>query len=313
MEEKKNMKKMKNLILTLACAFALVFCSVAFVDNGMVVHASTVMTNGGDTGNNGGSKDYGTQGATALGEAVSQSKLASKGKGKTYEIQNGGYIEYENLIDEGAQSKGYLNESNFNLLTDKSKKQFLTDFNKDIKVRSEGGAKYNDNTIADWWHNMQNCNGVGSQLINSVTQSIQPDFVRANGILKPFQKPMETILGVMCVVIVTFLAVVMALDISYLALPPFRMLCDNAGGEGNNSGNGGNGPAFISYEAKSAVNIAEASGDGDKGNKVLVFEYLKKRIVMLFALGLCLAYLLNGQIWTAVGWFLNLFNGILGF
>ena len=108
----------------------------------------------------------------------------------------------------------------------------------------------------------------------------------------------------------------MVLDLSYMCIPAFRMMLSGDGATGNGTGNGSK-PKIISYEAVSAVQLAE-TGSGTSGqqggtNKLAVGIYFKKRVVMLIVLGICLLYLIQGQIFALVSMILDLVSGFLGF
>ena len=62
-----------------------------------------------------------------------------------------------------------------------------------------------------------------------------------------------------------------------------------------------------------AVKVAEESDSSDGNKKQALGIYLKRRIFMLILLGICLLYLVQGQIYTFVGWILDLVSGFLGF
>jgi hypothetical protein len=101
--------------------------------------------------------------------------------------------------------------------------------------------------------------------------------------------------------------------LGYIGIPWFRLLLD-----GENTTNGGQGkPKFISYEALSAVQMVEngtgGNGQQSSGFKVAAGIYLKRRIIMLVILGVCLLYLVQGQIFVLVGFILDLLSGFLGF
>lgn len=257
-----------------------------------------------------------------VGEAQQKlnEKMANAVENKTYTVEGGGTVEGKVVYDSSNIAGGYVNKTVFDELDKKGQEQFLSDMSAaaDAVIAEDKAALQNGNpsssmvttaTKENWLANLQKGTGAGSALMRQVTSQNQLNFAEANRILTPFNGLAGTAMAVGAIVLMSILGIVFVLDLSYIALPPFRMMCDAMGGE---DGKGSDGPKFISYEAKSAIKLAEEQGQ-DAGKKVAVAEYFKKRIIMLIALGLCLAYLVNNQLYTFVGWILDLCSQILGF
>lgn len=257
-----------------------------------------------------------------VGEAQQKlnEKMANAVENKTYTVEGGGTVEGKVVYDSSNIAGGYVNKTVFDELDKKGQEQFLSDMSAaaDAVIAEDKAALQNGNpsssmvttaTKENWLANLQKGTGAGSALMRQVTSQNQLNFAEANRILTPFNGLAGTAMAVGAIVLMSILGIVFVLDLSYIALPPFRMMCDAMGGE---NGKDTDGPKFISYEAKSAIKLAEEQGQ-DAGKKVAVAEYFKKRIIMLIALGLCLAYLVNNQLYTFVGWILDLCSQILGF
>lgn len=240
---------------------------------------------------------------------------------KTYTKENGGTVTYKELLsyNEGSTTyNGSINEAVFNELKSSEKEEFLTDMHKvamatvQSDADSNNAAKVTDKTVTNWLQQIQQCDGVGSQLMNTLLQNTKPDYATANRIYEPFSGVVGTVLGLGAILIMAFLGITMVLDLSYIGIPAFRLML-NGDGEGGKSGK----PKVISYEAVSAVETAEGGGGGGGQNgstgKVAVGLYFKKRVIMLIILGVCLLYLIQGQIFTLVSWILDLVSGFLGF
>lgn len=239
----------------------------------------------------------------------------------TYELQGGGTIAYGDVVgppsgvENSTFDKGYVN-SNFTKLTSKSQEKLLTDMNSvaDGVVEDTGSSNaiVSDQTKTNWLTKLQQCNGVGTQLMNSILQNTKPDYATANRIYEPFSGIVGTCLALGAILIMAFLGITMVLDLSYIGIPAFRMMVG-----GDDKGGKDGKPKFISWEAVSAVTQAEGgnggSGQDGSGNKVAVGIYFKKRVIMLIVLGVCLLYLISGQIYTLVSWILDLVSGFLGF
>lgn len=257
-----------------------------------------------------------------LNKAVSQGHVGADStnsvKDKTYQKEGGGVYKYTECID---QNTGLVN-SKFTELTEKGKRQLLDDMmgvaDKQIEEDgdSQGANQVTNETKTNWLNELQSCNGVGTQLMTSLLQNTKPDYATANRIYEPFSGIVGTVLGLGSILIMAFLGITMVLDLTYMCIPAFRMMLSGDGATGDGKGNGSK-PKIISYEAVSAVQLAEG-GSGTSGqqggtNKLAVGIYFKKRVIMLIVLGVCLLYLIQGQIFALVSMILDLVSGFLGF
>ena len=235
---------------------------------------------------------------------------------KTYKLDGGGTVKYTELIDGDSLSTGYINENEFNKLRGSEKSKFLGDMNNVANGTIDNSDIVTEDTRTTWLNNVQNCNGVGTQLMTALLQNTKPDYATANKIYKPFSGVVSTALGLGAILIMAALGIVMVLDLSYIGIPLFRGFCDG-GDSGNGQGGGGAKGKLVSFEAHSAVQEAEGGqgGGGQSGGskKTAVAIYFKKRVIMLIVLGICLLYLIQGQIFTLVSWILDLMSGFLGF
>lgn len=226
--------------------------------------------------------------------------------GKNYDKEGGGSISGDKLFVSSGDSYD-LDEETFNQLTSDAQTKLI----KDIKRYSDESVKNNEEvsteTVQNWFKELQSIDGVGSKLMTTILANTKPDFVAANAIYQPFSGIVGTVLGLLSVLLMAFLGIVMVLDISYIALPPMRMLTsEESKGKGLKSN-------LISNDAIYAVRVAEDQNDGDGSKKQALGIYLKRRIPMLILLGICLLYLVQGQIYAFVGWILDLVSGFLGF
>ena len=157
---------------------------------------------------------------------------------------------------------------------------------------------------------------MGSQLLASLLSETKPDYAKANQIYKPFSGPIRVILGVISILIMALLGVTMALDLAYIVIPAFQLMMSGEGGDGNGQGAQGISK-IISVEARNAVQAAEggggAGGQNGSGNKMAVGLYFKARWKGLLVLGICLLYLVQGQIYSLVAMIIDLVSGFLGF
>ena len=265
---------------------------------------------------------------------------------KSYKLSGGGNIKYQGLFGgaEGdyvggngsngitslikrvettgeIQSGGLLNSSFENLKTG-SKKEFIGDmlsianamsYDTDAGLNGINGNNVTADTVNSFVEALQNETGMGTALLAELLQNTKPDFVTANRLYEPFSGVVGTILGVISILIMALLGITMALDLAFITIPALRLAL---GADGK--GEGGKDDAklmsrLVSQEARKAVEIAE-NGDGGGGQgegKQALGIYFKKRWKGLVLLGICLLYLVQGQIYSLVGWIIDLLSGFL--
>lgn len=245
-------------------------------------------------------------GSTAEAENMLKLAVYNKLQDKEYALEGGGSIKGRNIMTSSGSNQAEFSEEAFTKLTSKAQKEFVADLASVCRSKvGENGVT--EQTVQNWWKELQTKEGVGSKFMNEILSSAKPDFVSANKIFAPFNGIIGTVLGILAIAIMTFLGLVMVLDIAYITLPPIRLFVDD--------GNGGNGKTPISklfsYDAINAVKTAEEGGDNKGGHAIGI--YFKRRIVMLILLGICLLFLVQGQIYEVVGWILDLVSGFLGF
>ena len=232
-----------------------------------------------------------------------------------YNAEGGGYIKGSDLF-EGSPTEGYdLDEGQFNKLNSAAQ----TDLVKDIAEKSyeaeDKKKNVSEETVQNWWKELQTKEGAGSKFLNVILENTKPDFVTANKLYQPFSGILGTIMGIIAVIGMAMLGVVLVSDIFYIVIPPVRMLVADEGGGSGGEGRGSRKGAskVFSDDALYAVRVAEDSNDTGGSKKQALGVYLKRRVPMLILLGICLLYLVSGQIYTLVGWVLDLVSGFLGF
>lgn len=225
-----------------------------------------------------------------------------------YTLKEGGSVKGSELF-QGKPTEGYdLNEKVFAGLSSKAQSQVVADISSLSReaINSTSVRGVEQSTVQSWWKQLQTKEGVGSKFMGEILKNTKPDYVTANRIYEPFSGLVGTILGIGAVGIMAFLGIVMVADISYIALPPVRIFYSDK------VKNGG-GSKLFSNDAIYAVQVAEEGGGGDGDKKQALGVYFKRRVIMLLILGVCLLYLVQGQIYVAVGFLLDLLNGFLGF
>ena len=242
-----------------------------------------------------------------------------------YKMSSGGTILYVSLwnTSAAADQSADLFTNDFDDLTAGAKQDFLKDVFTvaNAKVDADdingvvGVGAVTNETVTDMTNVMQQQTGMGASLLASLLQNTKPDYTTANRIYEPFSGVVGIILGIIAILIMSALGITMALDLAYITIPAFQM----AMGGSDESGNGTKGKGIggiISQEAKSAVKAADGGQGGQSGDgsyKAAVGIYFKYRWKGLVLLGICLLYLVQGQIYSFVAWFIDLFSGFLGF
>ena len=230
----------------------------------------------------------------------------SKMSNTTYELEGGGYISGKELFT-GSAGKGYdLDESKFSTLSSDAQSEAVSDIAK-FSNEKVGENGVTEQTVQNWWKQLQSKNGVGTKFLNTILANTKPDFVTANAIYKPFSGPIGTVMGLIAIAMMGFLGIVIVSDIAYITLPPVRLFVSD-----DEKGNKLVKSKIFSHDALYAVQQAESESDNGSPKHALGI-YLKRRIVMLIILGICLMYLVQGQLYTFVGWVLDLVSGFLGF
>lgn len=248
--------------------------------------------------------------ASAVSEEQAMQNLTTFVYGKMsqndYSLEKGGSVKGSELFI-GSPTKGYdLDEKTFSGLSSKAQGEAVSDIarlsNEAVESPSVRGVE--ESTVQDWWKQLQTKDGVGSKFMGEILKNTKPDFVTANQIYEPFSGLIGTLLGLGAVLIMSFLGIVMVADIAYITLPPIRLGVDEKKGKGSK---------LFSHDALYAVQVAEEGGSGDGEKKQALGIYFKRRVVMLIILGICLLYLISGNIFTLVGYILDLVSGFLGF
>lgn len=253
---------------------------------------------------------------------------------KQYNKSGGGFAMYVELInpDNGSYSD-IVDENEFAQLTIGAKQDFVKDVftvanaiayatEKGDMASTTGGC--NTDTVNQLYTYLETKEGMGTVLMASIMENTKPNFAAANKIYAPFSGLVGTVLGLLSIIIMALLGVTMALDIAYIVIPTVQLMLDGSQGNGG-SGPGPNGgdagkkglSGVVSQAARNAVQAASGgqggTGQGGEGNKMALGVYFKYRWIELVVLGICLLYLVSGNIYSFVAWILDLVSGFLGF
>lgn len=249
--------------------------------------------------------------ATSSEDAMKNLTVYVYGKvsGKSYALEGGGSIQGSALF-EGSATTGYdLIEGKFVQLSSKAQEQLVSDMASfsNAAITDDRARGVDESTVQLWWKQLQTKQGVGSKFMAEILKNTKPDFVTANKIYEPFAGPIGVAMGIGAILIMGLLGIVMIGDIAYITLPPFRMLV--GGGESK----GDKKSLIISHDAIYAVEQAEGGNSGGGESKQALGIYFKRRVFMLVLLGICLMYLISGNVYTLVGYILDLVSGFIGF
>lgn len=247
---------------------------------------------------------------------------------KQYAMKDGGYKLYNELWNDQnsiADSSSAIFKDDFEQLKLGAKKDFLGDvftLANAVAADSKNGFFAGDRdkaptsgTVNMLMEKVQTQSGLGSTMLAAILQNTKPDYITANRLYQPFSGVVGTILGIISVLIMALLGVTMALDLAYITIPAFQMAL-GGDGDGSSQGQKKGLSRVISTEAHKAIQAADGGSGGQAGDgsyKAAVGIYFKYRWKGLVLLGICLLYLVQGQLYSFVGWFIDLFSGFLGF
>lgn len=279
-EENLFIKRFRVLLMCLCMGIAVMF-------SGVVSYAASEETSTAEGNLKEGVNGYFTSGG--------------KYENKTYEMSGGGYLAGSSLFKDKD-----IDEDAFNKLTGDAQSEFVEDFATACnEINDSTDSQYagvTDETVDNWWKQLQKKKGMGSKFLSQVLADTKPDFVTAKKWYQPFSGPIGTLLAFGSIIALALLGLVMVADILYITIPPLRFFVDDKGEDGKVAIS-----KLFSHAAISAVKQAEESSDGK--HKQALGIYFKSRVVELIILGICLLYLVQGEIYTLVGWILDLLSG----
>lgn len=142
-----------------------------------------------------------------------------------------------------------------------------------------------------------------SSLVRQLSDDVKADFASGYNMFKPFSGVIGTVLGVLCLAIFIMLGISIIIDIAYITLPFIQIaLTDRIEKKSKVS--------IVSSEAIKAVEAAHNSAGTEYINPM--GYYLKHKVKQFIALGICLLYLVSGQIYYLMAEIIDLFQGWIG-
>lgn len=138
-----------------------------------------------------------------------------------------------------------------------------------------------------------------SAAIKYLKSDTSADFVEAKAWFRPFSGPISTIVGVICILVFMFIAFSMLFDCAYLSLPAFQGLLER--------GNPNKRPFGVSREAWSTMKEIYKP---EMQSRNIMSLYFSKRIPVIIICSIALAYIISGQIYDLMVFFVDAFNNM---
>lgn len=135
-----------------------------------------------------------------------------------------------------------------------------------------------------------------SAAIKYLKSDASADFVEAKAWFRPFSGVIGTIMGVICLVVFLLLGISCLFDCAYLCLPTFQALLEH--GEEHKR------PFGVSREAWKAMKDVTA----DMKYRNIMSVYFSRRMPVVIVCCLCLVYIISGQIYDALVFFIDAFS-----
>ena len=187
-----------------------------------------------------------------------------------------------------------VNASSYNELQQESKKTVMN-----IALNSIDNSDVSKINRSKIYNFICNNDKATSNLVRQLSNDVTADFASAYSSLKPFSGTLGWILGLFTLATFMLLGLTVAVDIAYIVVPIIQY------GLSKDSDN--SKPKFVSAEAWNAVKKAE---EGSTFREPLGI-YFKLKTKQFMAMGVCLLYLISGQIYTLIAWFMDMFSGVL--
>lgn len=192
-----------------------------------------------------------------------------------------------------------FNQGAFEQATDKSRKKAVEAF-----VDRLSKSEVSDQTQQNIFESMSNSDRqIQAMMIPLIFDSTSADLYTAMKWVTPLLGILRVVLGVGAIILVVLILGSTLMDCIYIGIPMAR---------GNKDGGNSNDKPFgVSYDAISVVKEVESSLDGNSKYKNGYIIYLRRRAITYFVLGLCLLYLIVGELGGLMAWLMSLGSGIV--
>lgn len=195
-----------------------------------------------------------------------------------------------------------LNNEEFDLATDKSKKAAVAEFAKQLQASSVS-PQTQQNIFDEIGESNRD---ISAMLIPMIFNSTSADLFTAYKWLFPFLSALRVVFGVGAIAILLMLIGSTIIDLAYIGLPFWREAQADKTGKG-----GGRKPFGVSFDALSTVRETESSLDSSGKYKNSYLTYFGRRAFTYIILSICLLYLIVGEMGGLIGWLMSLASGIV--
>lgn len=222
--------------------------------------------------------------------------------GKKLEAKAGKSEEFgsnDNLVEDGDKGTIRFNKKAFENATDGSRKKAVGSF---VSILQDSDVS--PQTQQNIFEGMSNADkDLQAMMIPLIFDSTSADLYTAMKWVTPLLGVLRVVLGVGAIILVLLILASTLLDCIYIGIPMAR---------GGKDGNSNDKPFGVSYDAISVVKEVESSLDGNSKYKNGYLIYLRRRAITYFVLGLCLLYLIVGELGGLMAWLMSLGSGIVG-
>lgn len=163
------------------------------------------------------------------------------------------------------------------------------------KVQDSNISAINKNKVYNFFLN--NDSSVAG-LVYKMSEDVRVDIPGAKTLMKPMENPMSIILALVTVIIFVSLGLSMVLDIGYITIPALQLMIQSKKDPINIR------PDLISLEAWDAVKVAEIS------KRTALSIYFKNKTGQLLVLGVCVLYLVSGNLYSLVAYLVDHLQGV---
>ena len=234
--------------------------------------------------------------------------------GNSYSINGGGNMMGNDLLVMNPTTNQFeVDGVKFSQLDSKGQKAFVEDIaqaarNAASPANPQKAAQtplVNDQTVTNWFRDIQNTPGVGSKMLAEMMGRTAPDFVGAHQVLSPIQGIFNLILGVLGVLMMMGLAFTILFDITYIVIPFVRASV----GDGNGDGDKSKVRKVFSVSTDALTAMKKADEENGSSAKAL-WSYLKTRALGLIIFGILLTLLVQGKLFNLVGSVMDMVSGL---
>lgn len=200
-----------------------------------------------------------------------------------------------------AENKIIFHQDNFIKADKKEAKKALEYFIEELRTSSvSNNGQQNIMTMIQ-----ESNDRVAAMMIPLIFDESQADLFTAYKIIHPFLAVLSIVLGIGAYIIIFLLILSTVIDMLYIGLPVWReKVSENSKGSSN--------PFGVSYEALTTVKEIEAGlTDNSGGYRNAYLLYFKRRALSYILLGICILYLVAGQLGGIISFILNLVSGFM--